>query len=48
MRTEQFIRAGIEFRMDTVKNAEDVVSAFEYRRSAGRDKGPELPARKTL
>lgn len=48
MRTEQFIRAGLEFRMDTVKSAEEVVAAFEYRRSRMRDVGPVLPARKSL
>ena len=31
MRAEQFIRPGLEFRMDVVAKAADVVPAFEYR-----------------
>lgn len=31
MREEKFIRAGLEFAMETVTRAEDVVPAFEYR-----------------
>ena len=34
MRTEKFIREGLEFNLDVVKTAEDVVPAFEYRLKA--------------
>ncbi len=34
MRAEQFIRAGLEFKMDVVATAADVVPAFEYRLKA--------------
>ncbi len=45
MRTEQFIRAGLEFRMDVVSTAADVVPAFEYRLTAAR---PRLEAEPLL
>jgi len=48
MRVEQFIRSGLEFRMDSVKSAEEVVPAFEYRRSTVRDMAAVLPVRKSL
>ena len=38
MRAEQFIRAGLEFRMDVVATAADVVPAFEYRLKTSREK----------
>lgn len=38
MRAEQFIRAGLEFRIDVVAEAKDVVPAFEYRLRAAHDK----------
>ena len=48
MRAEQFIRPGLEFRMDTVKRPEDVIPAFEYRRSVIHDRVPVQPLRKSL
>ena len=38
MRAETFIRAGLEFKMDVVKRAEDAVPAFEYRLKTSREK----------
>ena len=38
MRAETFIRAGLEFKMDVVKRAEDAVPAFEYRIKISREK----------
>ena len=38
MRAETFIRAGLEFKMDVVKCAEDAVPAFEYRLKTSREK----------
>lgn len=43
MRTERFIREGLEFGMDVVTRAEDVVPAFEFRRKATPDVVPEQP-----
>jgi uncharacterized protein (TIGR00730 family) len=43
MRTEKFIRAELEFNMDVVARAEDVVPAFEYRAKATPDRVPEHP-----
>ena len=36
MRAERFIREGMEFKMDVVKTAADVVPAFEYRLANSR------------
>ena len=40
MRAEKFIREGMEFKMDVVKSAADVVPAFEYRLSNSHQKVP--------
>ena len=40
MRTERFIREGMEFKMDVVKTADDVVPAFEYRLANSHQKVP--------
>jgi len=40
MRTERFIREGMEFKMDVVKTAADVVPAFEYRLANSHQKVP--------
>jgi uncharacterized protein (TIGR00730 family) len=41
MRAERFIREGLEFKMDVVKRAEDVIPAFEQRLKVARKKVPE-------
>jgi uncharacterized protein (TIGR00730 family) len=47
MRQEKFIREGLEFRLDVVKSAEDVVPAFDYRLQKTRDRlAPEPLIRK--
>jgi hypothetical protein len=43
MRAEKFIREGLEFRMDVVQTAEDVIPAFEYRLQKTRGKVPAEP-----
>ncbi len=43
MRDERFIRPELEFRMDVVKKAEEVVPAFEYRMKATPQRVPEHP-----
>ncbi len=43
MRAEKFIRAELEFKMDVVTGAKDVVPAFEYRMKASPDRVPEHP-----
>lgn len=43
MREEQFIRAGLEFKLDVVGRAEEVIPAFEYRLKATRDRLPAEP-----
>ena len=43
MRSERFIREGLEFGMDVVKRAEDVVPAFEYRMKLTPELVPEQP-----
>jgi uncharacterized protein (TIGR00730 family) len=43
MRTENFIREGLEFGMDVVKRAEDVIPAFEYRVKQLPELVPEQP-----
>jgi uncharacterized protein (TIGR00730 family) len=43
MRSERFIREGLEFNMDVVKTAEEVVPAFEYRMKATPDRVPQHP-----
>jgi uncharacterized protein (TIGR00730 family) len=48
MRTENFIREGMEFKMDVVKAAQDVVPAFEYRLANSQQKVPLEPIRKIL
>ena len=40
MRAERFIREGMEFKMDVVKAAADVVPAFEYRMANSHQKVP--------
>lgn len=40
MRAEKFIREGMEFKMDVVKSAADVVPAFEYRLANSHQKVP--------
>ena len=40
MRAEKFIREGMEFKMDVVKTAADVVPAFEYRMANSHQKVP--------
>ncbi len=40
MRAEKFIRQGMEFKMDVVKSADDVVPAFEYRLANSHPKVP--------
>jgi uncharacterized protein (TIGR00730 family) len=40
MRMERFIREGMEFKMDVVKTAADVVPAFEYRLANSHQKVP--------
>ena len=40
MRAERFIREGMEFKMDVVKTAADVVPAFEYRLANSHQKVP--------
>ena len=48
MRAERFIREGMEFKMDVVKTADDVVPAFEYRLANSHQKVPLEPIRKVL
>ena len=48
MRAENFIREGMEFKMDVVKTAHDVVPAFEYRLANSEQKVPLEPIRKIL
>jgi len=48
MRDENFIRPELEFKMDVVKAAKDVVPAFRHRQSTSRGKVPLEPVRKTL
>jgi uncharacterized protein (TIGR00730 family) len=43
MRDERFIRPELEFKMDVVKSADEVVPAFEYRMKATPDRVPEHP-----
>lgn len=43
MRAERFIREGLEFNMDVVKSAEDVIAAFEYRLKTTPDRVPQVP-----
>ena len=40
MRAERFIREGMEFKMDVVKTAADVVPAFEYRMANSHQRVP--------
>lgn len=48
MRAEQFIREGLEFRIDTVTAAEEVIPAFEHRLARGVLNPPGGLPRKTL
>lgn len=48
MRDENFIRPELEFKMDVVRAAKDVVPAFRHRHSTSRGKVPLEPVRKTL
>ncbi len=48
MRAEKFIREGMEFKMDVVDKAEDVVPAFEYRLANIHPKVPFTPIREVL
>lgn len=48
MRDENFIRPELEFKMDVVKAAADVVPAFHHRQSISRGRVPLEPVRKTL
>jgi hypothetical protein len=48
MRAEQFIRAGLEFKLDVVKTAEDVIPAFEARQKANAGKPVINPLRSKL
>jgi uncharacterized protein (TIGR00730 family) len=43
MRAERFIREGLEFNLDVVSTASDVVGAFEYRLKATPDRVPQSP-----
>jgi uncharacterized protein (TIGR00730 family) len=43
MREERFIRPELEFRMDVVEQASEVVPAFEYRLKATPQRVPEQP-----
>jgi uncharacterized protein (TIGR00730 family) len=43
MRAESFIREGLEFKMDVVNTAEDVIPAFGYRLKVTPQKAPERP-----
>jgi uncharacterized protein (TIGR00730 family) len=48
MRQEEFIREGLEFRMDVVSQPEDVVPAYEFRRERLRDHVPMTSIRRHL
>ncbi|MBL8905222.1 MAG: TIGR00730 family Rossman fold protein [Rhizobiales bacterium] len=48
MRDEKFIRPELEFKMDVVKSAADIIPAFRHRQSTSRGKVPLEPVRKTL
>ncbi len=48
MRNEKFIREGMEFKMDVVDTAEDVVPAFEFRLANSHQKVPLNPLRDIL
>ena len=43
LRTERFIREGLEFRLDVVRSAAEVIPAFEYRLKTTPDKVPAEP-----
>lgn len=43
MRAERFIREGLEFTLDVVKTAAEVIPAFEYRMKATPDRLPQHP-----
>jgi uncharacterized protein (TIGR00730 family) len=48
MRAEKFIREGMEFKLDVVKSATEVVPAFEHRIAHARPKVPLDPIRDVL
>lgn len=43
MKAERFIREGLEFNLDVVSTASDVVGTFEYRLKATPDRVPQSP-----
>jgi len=43
MKAERFIREGLEFNLDVVSTASDVVGAFEYRLKTTPDRVPQSP-----
>lgn len=43
MRAERFIREGLEFNLDVVNTAQEVIPAFEYRLKATPDRVPQHP-----
>ena len=48
MRQEKFIREGLEFKLDVVKSAEEVISVFEERLRKSTANVPQETIRKTL
>jgi uncharacterized protein (TIGR00730 family) len=48
MRQENFIREGLDVRLDIVKSAEEVIPAFEYRLSQTKQVVPPEPIRRAL
>jgi uncharacterized protein (TIGR00730 family) len=48
MRSEKFIREGLELKFDVVKSPKEVVSVFEERLKQSTAKVPQEPIRKTL
>jgi uncharacterized protein (TIGR00730 family) len=48
MRSEKFIREGLELKLDVVKSPKEVVSVFEERLKQSTAKVPQEPIRKTL
>lgn len=48
MRQEKFIREGMDFKMDVVEKAEDVIAAYEFRLANSHPKVPLEPFRKII
>jgi uncharacterized protein (TIGR00730 family) len=48
MRDEQFVREGLEFTMDVVASAAEIIPAFEYRLKASHGKAPPHPLLRKL